>query len=348
MGLSSSLGPGPASVFQGSAWAVRKLCRVPASSHFWVDTEASIAGLSPLLVFAMASIAATMETDSEKLFATTACALIISAVATGVCCLLIGRFRLANLLRFIPYPVAGGFVAGIGGAVCLAAMSLMSANPDGGTVSALLKPTSLWTWLPGFAYGIALYGAMRRWRNPIILPTSVVLAIGAYHLALSALGLSGDEARAAGLLLTSTAQGNLWPALWPADLVHVDWSAMVGQLPNMLTLVVIALICVIMNIAGLEVATDADLAWDREFQATGVASIAAGLGGGTVATVIVPASLRSKLFRATTRLTGVTAACVIWRPALLYLATACWNWCPTRLLAPCWSSPVSGCWTRGW
>ena len=277
----------------------------------------AIAGLPALLMFVMATIAATMEADSEKLFATTACALIISAVATGACCLLIGRFRLANLLRFIPYPVAGGFVAGIGGAVCLAAMSLMSASSDGRTASALLEPTTLWTWLPGLAYGIALYGAMRRWKNPLILPMSVVLTIGAYHLALSALGLSGDEARAAGLLLTSTAQGNLWPALWPADLVHVDWSAIVGQLPNMLTLVVISLICIIMNIAGLEVATDADLVWDREFQATGVASIAAGLGGGTVATVIVPASFRSKLFRAATRLTGVIAACVIGAALLL-------------------------------
>ncbi|MDE2964947.1 MAG: SulP family inorganic anion transporter, partial [Acidobacteriota bacterium] len=277
----------------------------------------AIAGLSLLIVFVMATIAATMETEGEQLFATTACALIISAVATGVCCLLIGRFRLANLLRFIPYPVAGGFVAGIGGAVCLAALSLMSANPDGRTASALLEPTALWTWLPGFAYGIALYGAIKRWTNPLILPTSVVLAIGAYHLALSVLGLSGDEARAAGLLLTSTAQGNLWPALWPADLVHVDWYAIVGQLPNMLTLVVIALICVIMNIAGLEVATDADLVWDREFQATGVASIFAGLGGGMVATVIVPASFRSKLFHATTRLTGVIAAGVLGAALLL-------------------------------
>lgn len=277
----------------------------------------AISGLSLLLVFVMATIAATMEAEGEKLFATTACALIISAVATGVCCLLIGRFRLANLLRFIPYPVAGGFVAGIGGAVCLAALSLMSANPDGSTASALLEPTALWTWLPGFTCGIALYGAQRRWENPLILPTSVILAIGAYHLALSALGLSGDEARAAGLLLTSTAQGNLWPTLWPADLVYVDWSAIVGQLPNMLTLVVIALICVIMNTAGLEVATDADLDWDREFQVTGTASIVTGLGGGMVATVIVPASFRSKLFRATSRLTGVIAACVVGAALLL-------------------------------
>ena len=271
----------------------------------------AIAGLTPVLVFVMATIAATVEAEGEKLFATTAGALIISAVALGVCCLLIGRFRLANLLRFIPYPVAGGFVAGIGGAVCLAAMSLMNANLDGWTASTLLEPTALWTWLPGFAYGMALYGAMKYWKNPLILPASIVLGIGAYHLALSSLGLSGEEARAAGLLLTSTAQGNLWPALWPTDFLHVDWSAMAGQIPNMLTLVVIALICVIMSIAGLEVAVDEDLAWDREFRAMGTASIVAGLGGGTVATMIVPASFRSKLFHATTRLTGVIAACII-------------------------------------
>ena len=271
----------------------------------------AIAGLTPVLVFVMAIIAATMEAEGEKLFATTVCALIISAVVLGVCCLLIGRFRLANLLRFIPYPVAGGFVAGIGGAVCLAAMSLMNANLDWRMPSTFLEPTALWAWLPGFAYGAALYGAMKRWKNPLILPVSIVLGIGAYHLALSSLGLAGEEARAAGLLLTSTAEGNLWPALWLADFAHVDWSAMAGQIPNMLTLVVIALICVIMSIAGLEVAVDEDLVWDREFRAMGTASIVAGLGGGTVATVIVPASFRSKLFRATTRLTGVIAACII-------------------------------------
>ena len=270
----------------------------------------AIAGLSPLLVLVMATIAATMKADGETLFVTTACALIISAVATGMCCLLIGRFRLANLLRFIPYPVAGGFVAGIGGAVCLAAISLMGVNPDW-RATTLLEPAVLWTWLPGLAYGIALYGAMKRWRNPLILPTSVLLAVGAYHLALFTLDISGSEARAAGLLLISTAQGNLWPALWPADLAHVDWTAIVGQIPNMLALISIALICVIMNVAGLEVAVDEDLDWNHEFRTTGVASIAAGLGGGTVATIVVPASLRSKLFRATTRLTGVIAACVI-------------------------------------
>ena len=79
----------------------------------------------------------------------------------------------------------------------------------------------------------------------------------------------------------------------------------------MLTLVLLALIVVIMNIAGLEMAANQDLDWDREFRATGLASVVAGLGGGTAASMIVPASLRSKLFGAATRLTGVVAALVI-------------------------------------
>ncbi len=271
----------------------------------------AIAGLSPALVIVMALIGSTMDAEGDALFVTTAGALIISATVAGACCLMIGRFRLSNLLRFIPYPVAGGFVAGIGGAVCLAAMSLMGAEPDWRTIPALLKPSVLWKWLPGALFGIALYLVTKRRGNALILPISVALAVGAYHLVLAALDISGDEAKAAGLLFTSTADGSLWPALGPADLAHVDWAVMATQIPNMLTLILVSLIYVSMNLAGLEMAANQELDWNREFRATGFASVVAGLGGGTAASMIVPSSLRSKLFGATTRLTGIVAALVI-------------------------------------
>ena len=271
----------------------------------------AISGLSPALVIVMAQVGATMGAEGDALFVTTACALIIGAVAAGACFLAVGRFGLANLVRFVPYSVAGGFVAGIGGAVCLAAMSLMGAEMDWRAIPALVTPPELWRWCPGVAFGIVLYLAMKRWGRPLILPVGVALAVGAYHLALAALGISGDEARAAGLLLTSTSEASLWPALFPADLAHVDWTAMALQLPAVLMLVLVALIIVIMNLAGLEMATNRDLDWNRELSATGLASVVAGLGGGTTASMIVPASLRSKLFGAATRLTGIVAALVI-------------------------------------
>ena len=277
----------------------------------------TIAGLSPALVIAMATIGASLDADGEARFVTSAGALMISAAATGVGFFLLGRFRLANLVRFIPYPVTAGFVAGIGFAVCLGALSLMGAEADVRSIPTLLEPSVLWQWGPGAAYGIALYLAIKRWSNPLILPVSVVLAVGAYHLVLAATGMSGDEARAAGLLLTSTADGGLWPALGPADLAQVEWAALAAQIPYLLTLILIAVICVIMNVAGLELAANQELDWDREFRVTGVASVIAGLGGGTVATIVVPASLRSKLLGASTRLTGLVAAGVIGAALLL-------------------------------
>ena len=271
----------------------------------------AISGLSPALVIVMALIGATMQAEGEALFATTVAALMVGAVATGVCFLLIGRYGLANLVRFVPYPVAGGFVTGIGVAVCLAAMSMMGVDPDWRAIPALLQPSALWKWIPGAAFGILLYMALKRWGHPLILPASVVLGVGAFHLVLAAMGLSGEEAREAGLLLTSTSQGGLWPAFGPTDLAQVDWAAMAIQLPNLLALMLVALVVVIMNLAGLEMAANEDLDWDREFGAAGLANVVAGVGGGTTASMIVSASLRSKLFGAATRLTGVVTALVI-------------------------------------
>ena len=290
----------------------------------------AIAGLSPALVIVMAGIGSTNDAEGDALFVTTAAALIIGAVATGVCFLLMGRYRLANLVRFVPYPVAGGFVAGIGAAVCLSAISLMGVDMDWRTIPTLLKSSELWKWSPGAAFGIVLYLAMKRWGHPLILPASVALAVGGYHLVLDALGISGDAARAAGLLLKSTSEGSLWPALQPAELVNVDLSAMAAQVPAILMTMVVALIVVIMNVAGLEMAANQDLNWDREFRATGFASVAAGLGGGTVASIIVPASLRSKLFGASTRLTGVVAALVV--AAALFLGDGMLKLVPLPLI----------------
>ncbi len=290
----------------------------------------AIAGLSPALVIGMALIGSSMDAEGDALFVTTVGALMIGAVATGGGLLLIGRYRLANLVRFVPYPVAGGFVAGIGGAVCLAAMSLMGVDTDWRSLPALLEPSMLWRWCPGVAFGLALYLAMKRLRNPLVLPVGVALFVGAYHLVLAELGISGGEAREASLLLTSTSDGNLWPALGAADLVNVDFGAMVLQLPNVLMLMLVALIVVIMNIAGLEMAANQDLDWDRELGASGLASVVAGLGGGTVASLIVPASLRSKLFGADTRLTGVAAALVI--AAALFLGDGMLELVPVPLV----------------
>ena len=83
-------------------------------------------------------------------------------------------------------------MARIGTAVCLSAMSLMGVDMGWRTIPALVKSSELWKWSPGAGFGLALDHAMKRWGHPLILPASVVLAVGGYHLVLDALGISAD------------------------------------------------------------------------------------------------------------------------------------------------------------
>ena len=124
---------------------------------------------------------------------------------------MIGHFRLANLIRFIPYPVAGGFLAGTGGALFLAALSLMGVTLDWRMPPSLAEPSVLWNWVPGIAYGLGLFLATKRWSSALLLPVSFVSIAAFYHLGLAFFDISGNEARAAGLLFAGITGGDLCP-----------------------------------------------------------------------------------------------------------------------------------------
>ena len=290
----------------------------------------AISGLPAAPMAVMVVIGAGIATEADRLFISTVAALVISAAAAGLCCLLIAQFRLAELLRFIPYPVAAGVVAGTGGVVSLAAMSLMGAVVDRADLTAILEASVLWKWGPGAMFGLGLFVVVKRWRNPLIMPVAVVIAGGLFHLALLLLNVSGEEARSAGLLFSGAAGGNLWPAFRLADVGLVDWVAVAGLVPGMLTLIVVSLIYLVMNLAAIELAANQELDWNHEFGSAGAASVVAGLGGGTVGCMIVPPSLRSKMLDAASRLTGIVAALVV--GAALFVGDVMLEWIPVPVI----------------
>ncbi len=278
-------------------------------------------------------IASTIGVEGDTLarFVTTATVVIIGAVATGICFLAVGHFRLANLIRFIPYSVAGGFIAGTGVLLCVAALSLMGVTPDRQTLPTLLEPGALWRWAPGVAFGFGLTLAAKRWSNHYILPASFLFAAMLYHLVLVGLGISGDEAREAGLLFAGTAEGGLWHPFESGDVTHVDWIAVAVQVPNILTLIVVTLITVAMHLSALELATNMELEWNREFKAAGGAGVIAGLGAGAGGSLIFTFTILSDRFGAESRLTGVVTALLF--GSVVLLGDSLLNLVPVPLIA---------------
>ena len=117
--------------------------------------------------------------------------------------------------------------------------------------------------------------------------------------------------------MTGTAGGGLWPAFQPGELAHVDWAAATAQIPNMLTLVLVTLLCMVVHLSGIELATSRELEWNQEFRAAGWAGVLAGPGGGSAGCLVPSFAILTQQFGAETRLTGIVAALVVGSVLLL-------------------------------
>ena len=169
----------------------------------------AISALPSPAIVVLVAIGSTIALQGDVLFMTMVATMMVGALAGGTCFLTIGRFRVANLVRFIPFSVAGGFLAGTGGALCLAALPLMGVTPEWPMSPSFPEPSALWSWVPGVAYGLGLFIATKRWSSSVLLPVSFVSVAALHHLGLAFLDISGNDARAMGLLFARISQGGL-------------------------------------------------------------------------------------------------------------------------------------------
>ena len=264
----------------------------------------------------LGAIGSSLTATGDELFPTMVAIIVLCSLATAACALLIARFRLANLVRFVPYSVSSGFVAGTGGIACWLALSLMGIRPEAAALATVFEPLVVANWGVGIAYGFGLYFATQRWKSFLLMPVSFIVVAGICHVGLMASGTSGAEAGAAGFLFAGLSDATLWPPLTLDAASRVDWNAVAVQVPNLLTLVLVTLLCAVIYVGGLEVGSNRELDWNREFRAIGLGGALAALGGGPPSCPVVPPSLRSIMFRADMRATGVVAGLVMASPLL--------------------------------
>jgi SulP family sulfate permease len=126
----------------------------------------------------------------------------LASLATGICFLVLGLFGLGKLVRIIPYPVIGGFLAGTGWLIVEGSMGVMAGVPlrlD--TLSALFQGDLLARWGPSVLYAGALLAAARRFRSYLTIPALLVAATGVFYLGLWLAGASIAQASTQGWLL---------------------------------------------------------------------------------------------------------------------------------------------------
>ncbi len=239
----------------------------------------------------------------------------LSAIAAGVIVSLLGLLRWGQLVRLIPYPVCGGFLAGSGFLLLAGACKVLTGQSLGwSTLSALAGQPPL-AWGTALAVAITLLVLTRTVRHFLLLPGVFVGAMIFFYLGLWLTGTTVDAARAQGLLMTpiETGSGAWWPSL------DVPWPALFAEWRNFLAMLVVIIVTILLNAAGLELATQREVDLDRELQANGLASLVSGLGGGMVGYLSVSRSLLNVRAGAVSRAAGVWTAILCAATALIFM-----------------------------
>lgn len=241
------------------------------------DAPTILLGVTAAPVAARFSAAAPQQAVLPTLIVTLA----FTSVLTGLCCFLLGRFKLANLVRFIPYPVVGGFLAGTSWLVAVGSLGFMTdLSLSLAELPQLLQPQALLQWLPGACFAILLLVLLRRYDHFLLIPGLVASAILLFYTVLFVTRTSIAQAQAFGLLLASLPSGHLWHPLPVSTLAQADWSLILSQLGQIGAVILVTVISILLNITSTELAIERDLDLNRELQGAGIANLASGLGGG--------------------------------------------------------------------
>ena len=308
--LADFVGPGTGAILFGSVF----LCLFTALAGTYRGAISTPVFAPAAVLFTIGGeVAANMSgAGGEALFATMLVIVVLSTFATGLCFLLIARFRLARFFHFMPYPVIGGFLAGLGGLLIVSSVNVICGIPlNFDTVARLLEADMVWRWVPAISYAVGLLVATRLWSNLLIVPASGVLAILVCHSALFLLGISMEEARASGILYVGMPSGATWPPMGIQDFALVDWSVVASQVPGIVGVVLVTLMSIVLNSRALEAAIGVDFDLDREFRVGGVACLLAGIGGSPPGCNANTMCLITHATGAQTRLTGIFTALVV-------------------------------------
>jgi SulP family sulfate permease len=267
------------------------------------DAPAAILGVVATSIGASLSV-----TDPEHVFSTVIAAMMLASFLTGSVFWLMGRLNLGRLVRFIPYPVVGGFLGGTGWLLLIGGLGVMTTTPLG---AGLFDPGVLLRWLPGLLLGVALFFVSRRYDHFAVMPGMLLGAILLFYLVYY-LG-SGSFASPAldQWLLGPFPSGSLFQPPFPRVFTEGHIEIVFGSIIELSTIVIVSVISLLLNATGLELIAGEDSDLNRELQAMGLANILAGVGGSPPGYHTLSLSALGKKLGPESRLVGVFSALVL-------------------------------------
>ncbi|MBT5861265.1 MAG: cyclic nucleotide-binding domain-containing protein [Alphaproteobacteria bacterium] len=258
---------------------------IAALSGFKAVVSAPRSGLAPVFATMAAAVAISVgDQPGNVVMPTVVAAILVATIVNGVALYFMGQAKLGSMVRYIPYPVMGGFFAGLGYLLAQGGLAVaLGEAGDFGEPSTLITGDALAHMAPALAFAVLFYGVEQRIKHWILLPAFLAGGLILFYGILAALGMSVDQAAAANWLPNlDTESVSYLPVLSLTELGLVHWPAVLEQAGFILVMSLISMIILLLDVSGIEIILNRDLDPNRELKAAGLGNIGTGLLGGTL------------------------------------------------------------------
>jgi SulP family sulfate permease len=241
------------------------------------------------------------------------------SIVTGLVLCGFGITRMGRAIRYVPYPVVGGFLGATGFLILLGAIRVITGHRlQFATLDQFANLLTVSELAAACAMALVLYLTWHRSRTPFGLPAILIGGVIFAHVAFHLVGVSSAEAQAAGWTFQPPPNVSFMLP-WGADeLRHYPWYALPDLIGNVIAVIFVTATSTLFNTTGIEVATHREANLERELNVTGLANMLCGVFGGYTGCISVSRTVLNFNGGGTGRLSGLTVAAI----SMLMLAAA--------------------------
>jgi len=249
--------------------------------------------------------------------------LAVASILTGIVLCGFGLTRMGRAIRYVPYPVVGGFLGATGCLILLGAVRVITGRQlQLATLDSFANTMTLYEIAAACAMALLLYLTWHRSRTPFGLPIILIVGTIAAHVAFYAFGISAHDAQQLGWTFQPPQHIALTLPWQREAIAHYPWFALPDLAGNLIAVMFVTASTTLFNTTGIEVATHSEANLERELNVTGIANMLSGAFGGYTGCVSVSRSVLNYSAGGSGRLSGLTTAAIsalmlVFAPVLL-------------------------------
>ena len=256
----------------------------------------------------------------------------LTTALTGLLLCILGFTRAGRAIRFVPYPVIGGFLGATGWLMITGAIQVVTDQaPTYYNIAGFISIPIAEKLAAALGLAVLLHVLLSRSKNPFILPGMLFATIAIAHLVVLASGSSLNAAQASGWMFRPQLAASLALPWQPETLSAFSWGFLPSLLGDIVAVMFVTVITLLLNTTGIEIATRKEANIERDLRSLGIANLLTAALGGYVSCTSLSRSTLAHLVGATGRVSGMTVAAIY--SALLIIGPGFLGYVPKYVLS---------------